>query len=190
MAIQTPSQTVGPFFHIGINFEGENDLVSEGTRGQQILIKGKVIDGDGNAVTDAMIETWQADAGGIYNHPADPNHGEADPNFGGFARMATGEDGGYELKTIKPGAVTWDGEKDQAPHINVRVFARGMLVHAYTRLYFSDEPANQDDPILNLPGVAPRQDTLIAAREDTAGLPVYRFDIRLQGDRETVFFNP
>jgi protocatechuate 3,4-dioxygenase alpha subunit len=190
MSNQTPSQTVGPFFHYGLIFAGENDLLNEETKGQHILIKGKVIDGDGTVVPDAMIETWQADAQGVYNHPADPKHAKADPNFGGFARAATNDDGIYEIKTVKPGAVSWDGEKDQAPHINVRVFARGMLIHAYTRMYFSDEKTNQDDPVLNLEGVAGRKDTLIANYEEIGGGPAYRFDIRLQGDQETVFFNP
>lgn len=187
---QTPSQTVGPFFHYGLIFDGDNNLFNDQTKGQRILITGKVYDGDGEPVPDAMIETWQADAEGIYNHPADPNQSNADPNFGGFARAATNDDGNFTITTIKPGVVTWDGEVNQAPHINVRVFARGILIHAYTRLYFSDEDANNADPVLNLAGVASRKDTLIAALEESHGAPVYRFDIRLQGDQETVFFNP
>ncbi len=188
MSRQTPSQTVGPFFHIGLISAGENNLLNENTVGQRILIMGQICDGDGGGVPDAMVETWQADAQGIYNHPADPNHARADPDFGGFARAATDKNGIYEIKTIKPGRL--QDTSGQAPHINVRVFARGMLIHAYTRLYFPDEPDNLDDPVLNLEGVVDRKSTLIATLEEAKGLPVYRFDIRLQGDRETVFFDP
>ena len=132
-----------------------------------------------------MVETWQADSNGIYPHPADPRHADADPNFSGFARAATDPGGNYLIRTIRPGAVP-----GQAPHINVRVFARGMLIHAITRLYFDGESANASDPVLNLAGVADRRETLIATREPGEGETAYRFDIRLQGDRETVFFDP
>lgn len=182
---QTPSQTVGPFFGFGLIFPGEEDLLNDDVSGRRIVIRGTVCDGDGAPVPDAMIETWQADSNGIYNHPADPRHAEADPHFSGFARAATGPDGGYQVRTIKPGPVG-----DQAPHISIRVFARGMLIHAYTRMYFPGEPANASDPVLNLESVGDRGDTLIAVDETGFGLQTYRFDIRLQGERETVFFNP
>jgi protocatechuate 3,4-dioxygenase alpha subunit len=185
MTGQTPSQTVGPFFHFGLIFPGEEDLLRGSPDGTHITIRGVVFDGDGSPVPDAMIETWQADSQGIYNHPADPRHAGADPLFGGFGRAATDPEGEYRIRTIKPGQVG-----KQAPHINIRVFARGMLIHAYTRMYFPDEPANQSDPVLNLDAVGDRRETLIAVNEMGIGPPTYRFDIRLQGEGETVFFNP
>lgn len=186
---QTPSQTVGPFFHYALtDVPDQNILVNDDTEGQRILIKGQVTDGEGTAIGDAMIEIWQADTKGIYKHPEDPNQAEADPNFAGFGRTPTNEDGIYTFKTVKPGTVAFDSETQQAPHINIRVFARGMLIHAYTRLYFSDEN-NDDDPILD---VVPeeRRHTLIALREDKGDLPTYCLNISLQGDDETVFFEP
>ncbi|MFN8492266.1 MAG: protocatechuate 3,4-dioxygenase subunit alpha [Caldilineaceae bacterium] len=191
MLVQTPSQTVGPFFHYGLIFGGENILVNEQTVGQPIRIKGRVLDGDGQPIPDALVEIWQADAEGHFNHAADPQQAQADPHFRGFGRAETTAAGNqFVFHTIKPGLVTWDAERKQAPHINVRVFARGMLIHAYTRLYFSDErDANATDPVLNLVEAA-RQPTLIAQLEKNAGLPTYRFDIVLQGVGETVFFDP
>ena len=189
MTEQSPSQTVGPFFEYGLFFGGEDNLVNEDTAGERIRIKGLVIDGEGAPVLDGLIEIWQADANGIYPHPSDPQHANADPNFRGFGRSESVEDGIFSFKTIKPGAVPFDDNSMQAPHINVHVFARGMLLHAHTRLYFSDEAANADDPVLNFVD-ADRRHTLIARREDGSDLPTYRFDIVLQGDNETVFFNP
>lgn len=184
---QTPSQTVGPFFSIGLPPGKENMLVNERTAGERIYIEGKVLDGDGEPVPDAMLEIWQADAQGFFNHPADPNQPKADPYFHGFGRSDTVEGGRFWFKTIKPGPIP--GPDQQAPHVNVRLFARGMLIHAVTRLYFSDESANAHDPVLN--SVDPeRRQTLIAVREESEDLPTYRFDIRLQGDDETVFFDP
>jgi protocatechuate 3,4-dioxygenase alpha subunit len=189
MLKQSPSQTIGPFFSFGLISGGENLLVTERSSGERIYVKGQVLDGDGQPVTDALVEIWQADAQGYFNHPTDPNHDKSDRFFPGFSRSETVDEGTFWFKTIKPGRVPWDDEQDQAPHINVRVFARGMLIHAVTRLYFSDESANQTDPVLN--SVDPeRRHTLIAIREESEDLPCYRFDIHLQGDRETVFFNP
>ena len=189
MLKQTPSQTVGPFFHDGLFSGEENILVNDQTRGQRIYIKGRVLDGDGNPVPDAMVEIWQADAQGIYNHPADPKCQEADIHFRGFGRSDTVADGQFLFKTIKPGSVAWEGKQMQAPHVNVRVFARGMLTHAVTRLYFSDESANETDPVLNLIDTE-RRSTLIASLEESEDLPTYCFNIVLQGDHETVFFQP
>lgn len=183
MIPQSPNQTVGPFFHFGLILGGENVLVNERTHGQRIYIKGRVFDGNGEPVPDALVEIWQADAQGYFNHPADPHHEAADKHFRGFGRSGTtGE--GFWFKTIKPGPVAGA----QVPYVNVRVFSRGMLIHAVTRLYFSDEEGNQDDPLLN--SVKPeRQQTLIATLEESEDLPTYRFDIRLQGEGETVFFD-
>lgn len=190
MAEQTPSQTVGPFFHLGMISGGENDLVTDQTLGQRILIRGVVLDGDRQPVPDALLETWQADARGIYAHPADPLHEQADPHFGGFGRAATDDNGCYSINTVKPGPVRRAGMPPHAPHINVRVFARGMLMHAYTRLYFGDEPGNDQDPLLtSIPDPARRQ-TLIATTHPGDDLPTYQFDVVLQGDGETVFLDP
>jgi protocatechuate 3,4-dioxygenase alpha subunit len=184
MLPQTASQTVGPYFRIGMIRGGENTLVQDDTVGKRIYIKGQVLDGDGQPVDDACIEIWQADAQGYFNHPADPNHGQADNNFRGFGRSET-RGKGFWFKTIKPGVIAGA----QTPYINVRVFSRGMLIHAVTRLYFSDESGNADDLVLNsVP--EERRSTLIAQREDFGDVPTYRFDIQLQGENETVFFNP
>lgn len=185
MMKQTGSQTVGPFFRIGLIYgQQQNVLVTEATSGERITITGVVFDGDGEPIPDAMLEIWQPDANGIFNHPADPLHEQADPHFRGFGRTENRQAGRYEFKTIKPG-----GRDGQAPYINVHVFARGMLVHAMTRIYFSDEPANKDDPLLNSLDAA-RRDTLIADRDESGDQLTYRFDIRMQGENETVFFNP
>lgn len=190
MLKQTASQTVGPFFSYGLFSGGENLLVTERTSGQRIYIKGQVFDGDGQPVTDALVEIWQADALGFFNHPVDPNHEQADKFFRGFGRSETVEEGMFWFKTVKPGRVPWNDEQEQAPHVNVRVFARGMLIHATTRLYFSDEDTNQIDPVLNSIDDLQRRQTLIAKREESEDSPCYRFDIQLQGAHETVFFDP
>ena len=183
---QTPSQTVGPFFAFGLH--EHQDMVGEATLGQRIRILGNVYDGDGAPIVDALVELWQADAQGIYNHPEDPRQAEADPNFQGFGRSGTAGEG-FVFKTIRPGPVPSPDGGQQAPHIFVRVFSRGMLIHANSRLYFSDEPANAEDPVLAAVPAA-RQHTLIAQLQPGRDLPTYRFDIHLQGENETVFFEP
>jgi protocatechuate 3,4-dioxygenase alpha subunit len=188
LLIQTGSQTVGPFFHDGLIVGGENILVNDQTAGQHIVIEGAVYDGDGAPVPDALIEIWQPDAQGIFNHPADPNYAQADPAFRGFGRADTVNNGAYSFRTIKPGAIASVAGQQAAPYINVRLFARGLLIHAVTRLYFGDESANATDPVLNTLEPRRRQ-TLIAQRQAGGGLPRYRFDIRLQGENETVFFD-
>ena len=185
---QTPSQTVGPFYSIGLTDRVTNRLVTDTTPGQRIRLEGQVIDGDGKPVPDAMIEIWQANAAGRYNHPDDKQEKPLDQSFTGWGRSGTEPSGFYSFKTIKPGPVPASDESVQAPHINVIVFARGMLVHAFTRIYFSDEPANQTDPVLNSIGRERRQ-TLIANRREESDKVIYRFDIRLQGENETVFFD-
>lgn len=182
---QSASQTVGPYLRIGLIYgESQNDLVQEQTTGERIKIKGVVLDGDNQPITDAMVEIWQPDANGIYNHPTDPLNAQADPHFRGFGRAETRNEGAFEFKTIKPGS-----REGQAPYINVNVFARGMLIHAITRIYFADEPANANDPVLNAVD-SKRRLTLIAVPEQSSDGPTYRFDIHIQGDEETIFFNP
>ena len=186
---QTPSQTVGPFYSIGLTRMTTNVLATEATAGEKIRIEGQVIDGDGNPVPDSMVEIWQANAYGRYNHPEDKQEKPLDPNFLGWGRSAIDKAGLYFFETIKPGPVPGSDDSVQAPHINVTVFARGMLVHAYTRIYFGDETANASDPVLLSVKNKARRKTLIADRQEKDGRIVYRFDIRLQGDNETVFFD-
>jgi protocatechuate 3,4-dioxygenase, alpha subunit len=186
---QTPSQTVGPFFSLGLTEKPMNVLGSDATEGEKIRLEGYVFDGDGQPVPDAMVEIWQANAYGRYNHPDDKQEKPLDPNFMGWGRCGTDKTGLFSFETVKPGAVPGPGESVQAAHINVTVFARGMLLHAFTRIYFADEPANETDPVLTSIKDKLRRRTLIAAREETNGTIVYRFDIRLQGESETVFFD-
>lgn len=182
---QSASQTVGPYLRIGLIYgEAQNDLLQAQTTGKRIKIKGLVLDGDNQPIPDAMVEIWQPDANGIYNHPTDPLNAQADPHFRGFGRAETRSEGVFEFKTVKPGSR--DG---QAPYINVNVFARGMLIHALTRIYFADEPANADDSVLNAVD-SNRRHTLIAVPEQAGNSPTYRFDIHIQGDQETIFFSP
>ena len=190
---QTPSQTVGPFFSFGLAPEQYGYafrsiagavLFDDSTPGARIRIAGRVYDAEANPLSDALIEIWQADAEGRYAHPADPRSSNA--AFKGFGRTGTGTDpeSRFIFDTIMPGAVA-----GQAPHINVIVLARGMLNHLYTRFYFEDQAdANARDPVLK--AVPPdRRGTLLARREGAATPVTYRFDIRLQGDGETVFFD-
>jgi protocatechuate 3,4-dioxygenase alpha subunit len=189
MLSQSPSQTVGPFFHNGMIRGGDNVLVTQQTIGQRIQIVGAVFDGDGQPVPDALVEIWQADANGYFNHPADAHQAQADKHFRGFGRADTQDECRFCFKTVRPGPVPGPDGQAQAPHVTVRVFARGMLIHAHTRLYFPDESANAVDAVLNSIESA-RRSTLVAAREGTGDPPVYRFDIYLQGERETAFFEP
>ncbi len=189
----TPSQTIGPFFH-GLLREGLNVLVTAETEGPQIRIEGHVHDGDGAPIDDAMVEIWQANANGRYRHPADQRTAPLDPAFTGFGRSGTDAAGLFWFETIKPGSVPFDTRNSgarnvQAPHVNVIVSARGLLDHLLTRLYFDDEAANDQDPVLQLVPEERRQ-TLLARRTETGGRISYRFDIVLQGEQETVFFDP
>ena len=193
MMTQTPSQTVGPYFAQGLLREGDkvftNVLVSEKTEGERIRIEGCVTDGEGQPIEDAMIEIWQANAHGRYRHPLDEQDKPLDPGFRGHGRAATDAQGNYRFETIKPGSVAGPNDTLQAPHINVIVFARGMLSHAFTRIYFEDEALNQNDPVLRSIDDEARRNTLVAGREKSEGKIVYRFDIHLQGENETVFFD-
>jgi protocatechuate 3,4-dioxygenase, alpha subunit len=181
----TPSQTVGPFFAYGITAEqygygytqiaSGNLIRNNKIEGDRIFISGRVFDGAGNAIPDAVIEIWQCDNAGSY----------ANPSFFGFGRVGTGTtpDNSFEFETIRPGKM-----EGQAPHINVIILMRGLLTHAFTRMYFSDEDsANQKDPILNAVATE-RRGTLIAQQIQDSHRVEYRFDIYMQGERETVFF--
>jgi protocatechuate 3,4-dioxygenase, alpha subunit len=193
MAEITPSQTVGPYFAYGLTPRGKydwkdtfgTDLVTPDASGERIRIEGRVLDGDGLPINDCMIEIWQADAQGRYASPADPRRPNA--AFRGFGRAGTDAEGRYGFDTIKPGSVPGLEGKMQAPHVVLAVFARGMLRQSYTRIYFADEAANADDAILAL--VPPeRRATLVAAKTMAQGRAIYTFDIRMQGEAETVFF--
>ncbi len=187
---QTPSETVGPYFTMGLLREARNVLVTDGTVGERIRIEGRVTDGAGEPVGDAMIEIWQANAHGRYDHPEDTQDKPLDAAFGGFGRAATDDDGAYWFETVKPGPVAGPGNALQAPHIGVAVFARGMLRQAYSRIYFAGEEANENDPVLSAIDDVERRNTLIAdGAEGGEGRAVYRFDIVLQGANETVFFD-
>jgi protocatechuate 3,4-dioxygenase, alpha subunit len=191
----TPSQTVGPYFKYGLTSNGDYDwndafagnLITPDASGERIRVEGRVFDGKGQPVPDAMLEVWQADSQGRF---ADPQDKRAMPNakFRGFGRCGTDANGAYVFDTVKPGSVPDPDGKLQAPHILLAVFARGMLRHFYTRIYFADEAANASDPVLALVP-ADRRATLIAMREAGNGNAVYRLDLRLQGDGETVFFD-
>ncbi len=185
---QTPSQTVGPFFSQALRHEGWNDLAARGASGQTIVIAGCVLDGDGMPVPDALLELWQANAAGRYDHPDDVRNTPLDPQFSGFGRTGTDAQGRFRFRTIKPGPVPGAGGLMQAPHLNVSVFARGLLKRLVTRIYFPDEPLNAQDSVLTfLPDTA-RRATLIARSANSDSEPVLHFDIVLQGNNETVFF--
>src|SRR3954454_13607153 len=188
--IPTPSQTVGPFFHLGMDRAEWADLTAGNPRGERIAITGRILDGDGAPVPDAVIEVWQANAAGRYTHPDDDrDDAPLDPGFRGFGRVATGADGRFRLVTIKPGAVPGRGNTLQAPHIYVALFARGLLRHLYTRIYFSEDPRNASDPLLSSIEDEAVRGTLLARKAEMGEPPVYRFDIVLQGENETAFLD-
>jgi protocatechuate 3,4-dioxygenase, alpha subunit len=182
-----PSQTVGPFFHFSLTANADlGRLVTEKTKGERIRLRFRLLDGDGRPVPDGMIEIWQADASGKYSHPADPQKRDSDPSFRGFGRLATDAEGACAFETIRPGRVADGQGSTQAPHINVSVFARGLLARLCTRVYFEGDAAQGADPVLALVPEKRRQ-TLVAKRGAAPGEWV--FDIHLQGAEETVFFD-
>ncbi|MCP1199602.1 protocatechuate 3,4-dioxygenase subunit alpha [Notoacmeibacter sp. MSK16QG-6] len=194
---ETSSQTAGPYVHIGLtpNFAGisgiyDEDLgtriIEDGVRGERITVAGKVIDGTGTPLKDAVIEIWQADADGLYNSPSE-TRGEADPKCRGWGRFPVdGADGSFSFETVKPGRVAHPSGRDQAPHLTFWIVARGINIGLQTRMYFADEEeANSEDPILTKIEHQSRVPTLIACKEADG----YRFDIRIQGHNETIFFD-
>jgi protocatechuate 3,4-dioxygenase alpha subunit len=198
---ETASQTAGPYVHIGLApgaagfniYERElgQDIAGPEAPGTRIRIEGLVIDGAGAPVKDVLIEAWQADASGIYPHREDPRHAEAAPGFRGWGRIITDFSTGlWAFDTIKPGVTPGRTGRVQAPHVSLWLVARGINIGLHTRLYFADEvEANSADPVLSLIEQENRRATLLATPVMRDGKPVYRFDIRLQGEGETVFFD-
>ena len=196
---ETTSQTAGPYVHIGLApaaagfeiFRNQlgTDIAGPEAAGECIRVEGLVFDGTGAPVKDVLIEAWQADAAGIYPHPEDPRGTEVAKGFGGWERVITEfETGLWGFDTIKPGAVSGRNGTRQAPHINLWIVARGINIGLNTRLYFEDED-NTSDRVLGLIEQVHRRQTLLAKREMRGGKAVYRFDIRLQGEGETVFMD-
>jgi len=198
---ESPSQTAGPYVHIGatpnwVEITGvwKEDLglviVAPETKGERIIVKGRIFDGSGNPIRDALVEIWQADAAGLYNSPEE-TRGQADPTFAGWGRQPTDAvTGEYRFETIKPGRVPYRDGRPMAPHITFWIVARGINIGLHTRMYFGDEePANAECPVLARIEHRFRVPTLIAQRSEENGMPTYTFDIHLQGEKETVFFD-
>ncbi|MBW4709119.1 protocatechuate 3,4-dioxygenase subunit alpha [Roseobacter sp. YSTF-M11] len=196
---ETPSQTAGPYVHIGLSpgaagfdiydHQLGGDIAGPHAKGERIRVEGMVIDGTGSPIKDVLLEAWQANADGFYAHPEQA--GSVEEGFRGWGRVISDFDtGNWGFDTIKPGLVDTGTGQNMAPHLNFWIVARGINLGLNTRMYFSDEAeANAVDPVLNLIEWERRRDTLIATRSERNGKPVYRFDIRLQGDDETVFFD-
>jgi len=192
---ETPSQTAGPYVHIGLALEAAgnpareqeiwNEMAKPGAPGEHILLLGHVYDGNGPLIRDSFLELWQANADGEYDREYN-----LDKPFNSFGRTATADEGEWVVKTIKPGVVRNAAGVPMAPHVNVSLFARGINIHLQTRLYFDDEAqSNAVDPVLNLIEQPARRQTLVAKRCTVDGKVAYRFDIRVQGEDETVFFD-
>ncbi|HBL4689578.1 protocatechuate 3,4-dioxygenase subunit alpha [Citrobacter sedlakii] len=199
---ETASQTAGPYVHIGLAPDAAGfqifeknvsaTLTNSHTEGERITLEGRVIDGSGTPVRDVLLEIWQANAHGRYNHPADHQEDKKlDPDFRGWGRACSDFDSGvWRFETIKPGCVVGRDGRVMAPHVNLWIVARGINIGLHTRMYFADEPeANQRDPVLNLIEWEVRRQTLIARRVQRGDETVYTFDIHLQGEKETVFFD-
>lgn len=180
----TSSQTIGPYLHIGMDWAVDSDFAGPNVKGERITVTGRVVDGDGRPVNDAMLEIWQANSHGRYAHPEDTRDLPLDEGFAGWGRVTTDEDGRFRFNTIKPGRVPADDGTLQAPHLNVTIFMRGMLRQLVARMYFDGEPANANDPVLaKVP--QPRRGTLVARSSGS----VLEWNIVLQGTGETVFFD-
>ena len=179
------SQTVGPYLHIGLTWLNTARIAGPGVKGERVTVQGRLLDGDGAAVSDGLIEIWQANAAGRYAHPEDRQKKALDTGFRGFGRIPTDARGRFRFTTIKPGSAPGPGGKLQAPHLAVTIFMRGLLKQLSTRLYFPGEPANAQDPVLKLVPAA-RRATLVARRK---GEGVLQWNIVLQGRDETVFFD-
>ena len=183
----TTWQTVGPFFTIGLTRLNRTELAGPGVSGERVTIEGHMFDGDGAPIPDAMIEIWQANSHGKYNHPEDEQDKPVEPGFSGYGRIPTDESGRFRFTTIKPGAVPGPDGKMQAPHIAVSVFMRGLLRRLVTRIYFPDEPGNTGDFVLNL--VEPSRRGTLTARKVAGREGVLEWNVVTQGANETVFFD-
>lgn len=179
------SQTIGPYLRIGLEWMQIEEMAPKGVAGERASIRGRVIDADGKPVNDAALEVWQANSHGRYASPEDRQDKPLEPAFRGYGRSLTDDEGAFRFGTIKPGRVPGPHGKLQAPHLNVTVFMRGLLKHLQTRMYFPDDPANGEDPILALVP-AERRQTLVARRAADGSL---EWNIVLQGKNETVFFD-
>ena len=182
----TPSQTVGPYFSIGFAWMERSDLTEGARKGTRVTFRGRVLDGEGQPVPDAVLEIWQADPDGHYALRDDNTDPATAKHFFGFGRVSTNEQGQFCFTTLKPGSVPAPDGGQQAPHLEVSVFMRGLLRRLITRIYFPGEAANETDPVLgSIPAV--RRHTLIA-HPDAAKADSLVWDVHLQGDQETVFF--
>lgn len=181
----TTSQTIGPFLRIGLEWMVIEDLAPAGVAGERIAIAGRVLDGDGRPVNDAAVEVWQANSHGRYASPEDTQDKPLESGFRGYGRSLTNEAGEFRFRTVKPGRVPGPEGRMQAPHLNVTIFMRGLLKQLVTRVYFPDDPANADDPVLALVPAA-RRSTLIARSRGGGAL---EWNVILQGRDETVFFD-
>jgi protocatechuate 3,4-dioxygenase, alpha subunit len=179
------SQTIGPYLRIGLEWMQIEDLAQKGVSGERVTIRGRVTDADGKPVNDAVVEIWQANSHGRYASPEDKQDKPLDAAFRGYGRSLTDDEGAFRFSTIKPGRVPGSGNSMQAPHLNVTIFMRGLLKQLVTRMYFPDDAANAEDPILALVP-AERRQTLIARRASNGSL---EWNIVLQGKNETVFFD-
>jgi len=188
MSLQaTTWQTVGPYFKIGLHWLDNDNLAPEGVSGERVTIQGRVFDGDGIPIPDACLEIWQANAHGKYAHPEDTQNKLLEPGFTGYGRVPVDREGAFRFATIKPGPVPGPDGKEQAPHLLVSLFMRGLLRRLVTRIYFPDDSRNARDAILNL--VAPdRRDTLVAKRAGSQQ-GTLEWNIHMQGEHETVFFD-
>ena len=180
----TASQTIGPFLRIGLTPMFITEIAGPDAPGERVTLRGRVLDGDGKPVSDALIEVWQANTAGRYAHPDDTQEKPLTPGFQGFGRSPTDDDGAFRFTTIKPGSASGSDGQMQAPHLAVVVFMRGLLRQLVTRVYFPGDPANATDPVLQLVPVE-RRATLIARPAADGTL---EWDIHLQGADETVFF--
>lgn len=183
----SPSQTAGPYFHIGLSWLQTTELARPGARGERVVVEGRVLDGDGQPVNDALLEVWQANADGRYAHPEDRGEGPLDPAMQGFGRVATAGDGSFRIATVKPGRVPGPGGRLQAPHLVVALFMRGLLRHLVTRVYFPGEASNAEDPVLGL--VEPGRRATLVARPNGTDHGHLQWNVVLQGPDETVFFD-
>jgi protocatechuate 3,4-dioxygenase, alpha subunit len=183
----TTSQTVGPFFAIGLNARNRTQIAAAGVSGEHITIQGQLLDGDGQPVPDAVIETWQADAHGKYAHPENGQDKPIEPGFFGFGRIPTDSNGRFGFSTVKPGQVSAPDGTLQAPHIVVSIFMRGLLIRLITRIYFEGDSRNENDFALKL--VEPARRTTLMATPTAEDKSVLIWNVNLQGENETVFFD-